>query len=97
MADRATYRSPGSFRIPTSDGSLASPLESALIRNLLGRMPSRKLTSCRAKISASFRAFFKKWVALEKRIGEEQGAEEVKGRAVKWTQRAAAHSAGDEA
>ncbi|KAI9442873.1 hypothetical protein BJY52DRAFT_1229054 [Lactarius psammicola] len=68
-----------------------------ITRNLLDRMPSRKLTSCRAKISASFRAFFKKWVALEKRIGEEQGAEEVKGKAVKWTQRAAAHSAGDEA
>jgi len=32
----------------------------------------------------------------EKRIGEEQGAEAVKAKAIERTQRAAAHSAGDE-
>jgi len=41
------------------------------------------------------RTFFKKWLALEKRIGDEQGAEAVKAKAIEWTQRAAA--AGDEA
>jgi rRNA biogenesis protein RRP5 len=42
------------------------------------------------------RAFFKKWLALEKRIGDEEGAETVKAKAIEWTRRAAAHSAGDE-
>ncbi|KAI9452549.1 nucleic acid-binding protein [Lactarius psammicola] len=50
-----------------------------------------KMTSHKAK------AFFKKWLALEKRIGDEQGAEAVKAKAIEWTQRAAALSAGDEA
>jgi rRNA biogenesis protein RRP5 len=36
------------------------------------------------------RAFFKKWLALEKRIGDEAGAEAVKAKAIEWTQRAAA-------
>jgi rRNA biogenesis protein RRP5 len=42
------------------------------------------------------RTFFKKWLALEKRIGDEQGAEAVKAKAIEWTQRAV-HAAGDEA
>ncbi|KAI9442876.1 hypothetical protein BJY52DRAFT_1317413, partial [Lactarius psammicola] len=61
-----------------------------ITRNLPDRILSRKMTSCRTK------AFFKE-LLLEKRIGEEQGAEAVKAKAVEWTQRAAAHSAGDEA
>ena len=43
------------------------------------------------------RAFFKKWLALEKRIGDEGGAEMVKTKAIEWTWRAAAHPTGDEA
>ncbi|KAF8274016.1 nucleic acid-binding protein [Lactarius quietus] len=60
------------------------------IRNLFDRVLARKMTSHKAK------AFFKKWLALEKRIGDEQGIEAVKAKAVEWTQRAAAHLAGDE-
>jgi rRNA biogenesis protein RRP5 len=37
----------------------------------------------------TLRAFFKKWLALEKRIGDEAGAETVKAKAIEWTQRAA--------
>ncbi|KAH9178640.1 nucleic acid-binding protein [Lactarius sanguifluus] len=60
------------------------------IRNLFDRVFTRKMTSHKAK------AFFKKWLALEKRIGDEKGAEAVKAKAIEWT-RAVAHSAGDEA
>ncbi|KAI9444728.1 nucleic acid-binding protein [Lactarius indigo] len=60
------------------------------IRNLFDRVLTRKMTSHKAK------AFFKKWLALEKRIGDEQGAEVVKAKAIEWTQRAASHLAGDE-
>jgi rRNA biogenesis protein RRP5 len=35
------------------------------------------------------RAFFKKWLDIEKRIGDEEGVETVKQKAVEWTQRAA--------
>jgi len=62
------------------------------IRNIFDRVLARKMTSHKAK------TFFKKWLALEKKIGDEQGAEAVKAKAIEWTQRAAAaHSAGDEA
>ncbi|KAH9065673.1 nucleic acid-binding protein [Lactarius vividus] len=61
------------------------------IRNLFERVLTRKMTSHKAKV------FFKKWLALEKRIGDEQGAEAVKAKAIEWTQHAVAHSAGDEA
>ncbi|KAH8990141.1 nucleic acid-binding protein [Lactarius hatsudake] len=60
------------------------------IRNLFDRVFTRKMTSHKAK------AFFKKWLTLEKRIGDEKGAEAVKAKAIEWT-RAVAHSAGDEA
>lgn len=33
------------------------------------------------------KAFFKKWLDLEKRIGDEQGQETVKQRAIEWTQK----------
>jgi len=35
------------------------------------------------------RAFFKKWLELEKRLGDEEGVETVKEKAIKWTQTAA--------
>ena len=37
------------------------------------------------------RAFFKKWLELEKRLGDEEGVETVKERAIEWTQRAASN------
>jgi hypothetical protein len=33
------------------------------------------------------RSFFKKWLELEKRQGDEEGAEAVKQKAIQWTQR----------
>jgi len=38
------------------------------------------------------RVFFKKWLALEKRVGDEAGAETVKAKAIEWTRRAAIHT-----
>ena len=35
-----------------------------------------------------YRAFFKKWLEIERRIGDAQGAETVKEKAIAWTQRA---------
>ena len=35
------------------------------------------------------RAFFKKWLDLERKIGDEDGANVVKQKAIEWTQRAA--------
>jgi rRNA biogenesis protein RRP5 len=34
------------------------------------------------------RSFFKKWLELEKRIGDEDGVADVKTKAVEWTRRA---------
>ena len=34
------------------------------------------------------RAFFKKWFALEHRLGDEEGAAIVKQKAIEWTQKA---------
>jgi hypothetical protein len=34
------------------------------------------------------RSFFKKWFELEKRIGDVEGTENVKTKAIEWTQRA---------
>ena len=34
------------------------------------------------------RSFFKKWLELEKRIGDEEGANTVKEKAIEWTQKA---------
>ncbi|KAF9566135.1 nucleic acid-binding protein [Agrocybe pediades] len=53
------------------------------LRNLFERVLSLKMTSHKAK------SFFKKWLDLEKRIGDEEGVELVKQKAVEWTQRAA--------
>jgi rRNA biogenesis protein RRP5 len=41
------------------------------------------------RINALYRSFFKKWLELERRIGDEEGADVVKERAVEWTQKAA--------
>jgi rRNA biogenesis protein RRP5 len=38
------------------------------------------------------RSFFKKWLSMEQRIGDEEGVENVKERAIAWTQNAAASS-----
>ncbi|KAG9127379.1 rRNA biogenesis protein rrp5 [Ceratobasidium sp. 392] len=51
------------------------------IRNIFNRALSRKLTAKQAKF------FFKKWLELERRIGDEAGADAVKEKAVAWTQR----------
>ena len=42
------------------------------------------------------RSFFKKWLEIERRIGDEEGAEHVKAKAVEWTQRAAAAHENDD-
>jgi len=52
------------------------------LRNLFDRVLTQKMTSHKAK------AFFKKWLELEKRIGDEDGVANVKAKAVEWTQRA---------
>ncbi|KAJ8488314.1 hypothetical protein ONZ45_g14005 [Pleurotus djamor] len=51
-------------------------------RNIFNRVLSNKMTSHKAK------AFFKKWLELERRIGDEEGADVVKQKAIEWTQRA---------
>ncbi|KAH8099388.1 nucleic acid-binding protein [Cristinia sonorae] len=56
------------------------------VRNLFDRLFTLKMTSHKAK------AFFKKWLELERRIGDEEGQETVKAKAVEWTQRAAGSS-----
>lgn len=40
------------------------------------------------------RSFFKKWLDLERRLGDEEGAETVKAKAIEWTQRAALETSG---
>ncbi|KAI9461178.1 nucleic acid-binding protein [Russula earlei] len=60
------------------------------IRNLFDRVLALKMTSHKAK------AFFKRWLALEKRVGDDAGAETVKAKAIEWTRRAATNTTGDE-
>ncbi|KAF9040398.1 nucleic acid-binding protein [Hymenopellis radicata] len=52
------------------------------LRALFDRLLTIKMTSHKAK------SFFKKWLELERRLGDEEGANVVKQRAVEWTQRA---------
>ncbi|KAJ7900149.1 hypothetical protein B0H14DRAFT_2672489 [Mycena olivaceomarginata] len=52
------------------------------LRNLFDRVLTQKMTSHKAK------AFFKKWLELEKRIGDDEGVALCKAKAVEWTQRA---------
>ncbi|KAK2461613.1 hypothetical protein APHAL10511_006076 [Amanita phalloides] len=52
------------------------------LRNIFDRVLALKMTSHKAK------SFFKKWLELEHRIGDEGGATTVKQKAVEWTQRA---------
>jgi hypothetical protein len=40
-------------------------------------------------VHLDFRFFFKKWLELERRLGDEEGATVVKQKAVEWTQKAA--------
>ncbi|QRV97232.1 rRNA biogenesis protein RRP5 [Ceratobasidium sp. AG-Ba] len=47
-------------------------------RNIFNRALSRKLSAKQAK------SFFKKWLELERRIGDEAGAEVVKAKAMEW-------------
>ncbi|TFY72409.1 hypothetical protein EVG20_g579 [Dentipellis fragilis] len=56
------------------------------LRNLFDRVLAHKMTSHKAK------SFFKKWLGLEKRLGDDEGVEAVKRRAIEWTQRAANNS-----
>ncbi|KAF5375185.1 hypothetical protein D9758_000459 [Tetrapyrgos nigripes] len=51
------------------------------LRNLFERVLQLKMTSHKAK------AFFKKWLELERRLGDEEGAEVVKQKAIEWTQK----------
>ncbi|KAI0652084.1 hypothetical protein C8Q79DRAFT_76749 [Trametes meyenii] len=53
------------------------------LRNLFNRVLTFKMTSHKAK------SFFKKWLELERRLGDEEGQETVKAKAIEWTQRAA--------
>ncbi|EMD41956.1 hypothetical protein CERSUDRAFT_147388 [Gelatoporia subvermispora B] len=52
------------------------------LRNLFNRVLALKMTSHKAK------SFFKKWLDLERRLGDEEGAAAVKAKAIEWTQRA---------
>ncbi|THH11892.1 hypothetical protein EW146_g7883 [Bondarzewia mesenterica] len=61
------------------------------LRNLFDRVLAQKMTSHKAK------SFFKKWLELERRLGDEEGAATVKQKAIEWTQRAANGSASQEA
>ncbi|ESK98106.1 u3 snornp-associated protein rrp5 [Moniliophthora roreri MCA 2997] len=56
------------------------------IRNIFDRVLQMKMTSHKAKF------FFKKWLELERRIGDEEGAENVKHKATEWTQRSSVTS-----
>ncbi|KAI0720020.1 U3 snoRNP-associated protein Rrp5 [Cerioporus squamosus] len=56
------------------------------LRNLFNRVLALKMTSHKAK------SFFKKWLELERRLGDEEGQEAVKAKAIEWTQRAAGDS-----
>jgi len=56
------------------------------LRNIFNRIFGIKMTSHKAK------SFFKKWLELERRIGDEEGASAVKQKAVEWTQKAASNS-----
>ena len=55
-------------------------------RNIFDRVLSQKMTSHKAK------SFFKKWLELERRLGDDEGADAVKTKAIEWTQRAAGTS-----
>ncbi|KAF8633036.1 hypothetical protein AX15_001626 [Amanita polypyramis BW_CC] len=52
------------------------------LRSLFDRVLALKMTSHKAK------SFFKKWLELERKLGDEEGAMMVKQKAVEWTQRA---------
>ena len=39
------------------------------------------------------RAFFKKWLELEKRLGDEEGENALKAKAIEWTRQAGAGTA----
>ncbi|KAF9229085.1 hypothetical protein BS17DRAFT_804934 [Gyrodon lividus] len=54
------------------------------LRNLFNRALAIKMTSHKAK------SFFKKWLDLERKLGDEEGATAVKQKAIEWTQKAAA-------
>ncbi len=41
------------------------------------------------KSLVTFEVVFKKWLELERRMGDEEGADAVKQKAIEWTQRAA--------
>ncbi|KAI6047791.1 hypothetical protein EDC04DRAFT_2555890 [Pisolithus marmoratus] len=56
------------------------------LRHIFGRVLAIKMTSHKAK------SFFKKWLNLEYKIGDDEGAAVVKQRAIEWTQRAGATS-----
>ncbi|KAJ4485931.1 hypothetical protein J3R30DRAFT_3655234 [Lentinula aciculospora] len=51
------------------------------LRCLFDRVLQLKMTNHKAK------SFFKKWLELERRLGDEKGAEAVKHKAVEWTQK----------
>ncbi|KAF5385433.1 hypothetical protein D9757_005443 [Collybiopsis confluens] len=55
--------------------------EPSFLRSLFDRVLRLKMTSHKAK------SFFKKWLELERRIGDETGAEMVKQKAMEWTQK----------
>ncbi|KAI0778417.1 U3 snoRNP-associated protein Rrp5 [Trametes elegans] len=56
------------------------------LRNLFNRVLTLKMTSHKAK------SFFKKWLELERRLGDEEGQATVKEKAIEWTQRAAGNA-----
>ncbi|KAF8560198.1 hypothetical protein OG21DRAFT_1401925 [Imleria badia] len=53
------------------------------LRNLFNHVLAIKMTSHKAK------TFFKKWLDLERKLGDEEGAMVVKQKAIEWTQLAA--------
>ncbi|EIW86889.1 hypothetical protein CONPUDRAFT_115715 [Coniophora puteana RWD-64-598 SS2] len=57
------------------------------LRNIFERVLTHKMTSRKAKY------FFKKWLDYERRFGDEEGADNVKSKAVEWTQAALGNSA----
>ncbi|KAF9270026.1 nucleic acid-binding protein [Marasmius fiardii PR-910] len=58
----------------------AGQLDIQSVRNIFDRVLQMKMTSHKAK------SFFKKWLELERRIGDEGGADTVKQKAIEWTQ-----------
>ncbi len=86
------YNASGEFLYTSNEESLTPTgvyARGPLLSSSQRKRPSR--FSPRVHALASYgvcRFFFKKWLELEKKIGDDEGVEHVKQKAVEWTQNA---------